>query len=38
VRRARLGMELLQRTSPGAQTSKLGAAGLAVPRADVATR
>jgi hypothetical protein len=31
VRRARLGLELLQRTVPTAQTSALGASGLAIP-------
>jgi hypothetical protein len=34
VRRARIGLELLQRTCPDAVTSERGAAGLAVPRPD----
>jgi Peptidase family U32 len=37
VRRARLGMELLQRSGLEAATSKLGAAGLAVPAVTVTT-
>jgi hypothetical protein len=36
VRRARLGLELLERESPDAETSELGAAGLALP--EVPTR
>jgi hypothetical protein len=36
VRRARLGLELLEREFPEAVTSELGAAGLALP--DVLTR
>ena len=36
VRRARLGLELLERESPDAETSELGAAGLAIP--EVPTR
>jgi hypothetical protein len=34
VRRARLGLELLEREWPGCETSELGAAGLALVHAD----
>jgi hypothetical protein len=37
VRRARLGMELLERMMPDAATSELGAAGLVVPRVSART-
>jgi len=37
VRRARLGMELLERVMPEAATSELGAAGLVVPRVSART-
>ena len=38
VRRARLGLELLERVLPGALTSELAAAGLVVPKPAVAAR